>query len=46
MLVKDPNLSAAFFRESISRVAIIGMSIAIELFRERPGTVEEVDVVS
>jgi len=44
--VKDPNLSAALFRESISRVAMRGMRIAIELFNARPGVVGEVNVVS
>ena len=29
--VKEPDSSAAFFRESIRRVAIIGMKIALEL---------------
>jgi len=36
--VKDPHLSAAFFRESISRVAIRGMRIAIVLFRALRGS--------
>ena len=30
--VKEPDSSAAFLRESIRRVAIIGIKIALELF--------------
>jgi hypothetical protein len=32
--VKDPDLLTAFLKEIISRVAIRGMKIAFELFRE------------